>query len=143
MPERGMKGISGGERRRLAFASEIMTNPSILFADEPTSGLDSFMAVSVVECIKILAECGKTVVFTIHQPSSELFKMFDKICLMSEGRLAFIGTRHEATAFFESQGYPCPVKYNPADYFIKTMSISPIDRENSVEKVNVKSIRFK
>ena len=49
------KGISGGERRRLAFASEIITNPYILFCDEPTSGLDSFMAISVVECMKNLA----------------------------------------------------------------------------------------
>jgi ABC-type multidrug transport system ATPase subunit len=137
MPERGIKGISGGERRRLAFASEIITNPSILFADEPTSGLDSLMAVSIVECIKTLARSGKTIIFTIHQPSSELFEMFDKICLMSEGRLAFIGTRSMACSFFGAQGFPCPQKYNPADYFIKTLSISPVDRENSIIKVNV------
>ena len=120
-PERGVKGISGGERRRLTFASEvnsindildfyffklfyflkIITNPSILFCDEPTSGLDSFMAMSIVESMKSLAQNGKTIICTIHQPSSELFEMFDKICLMSEGRLAFIGDKSKANDFFE------------------------------------------
>ena len=54
-----IKGISGGEKRRLGFASEILTNPSILFCDEPTSGLDSFMAVSVVDAMKGLTKQGK------------------------------------------------------------------------------------
>lgn len=75
----GRKGISGGEKRRLAFASEIMTDPSLLFADEPTSGLDSFMAVSIMETMRELASKGKTIVCTIHQPSSEIFEMFDKL----------------------------------------------------------------
>ena len=101
MPEKGIKGISGGERRRLAFASEIITNPSILFCDEPTSGLDSFMAMSIVESMKNLAKQGRTIIFTIHQPSSELFEMFDKLCLITEGRLAFIGDKSKACEFFE------------------------------------------
>jgi ABC-type multidrug transport system ATPase subunit len=75
----GRKGISGGEKRRLAFASEIMTDPALLFADEPTSGLDSFMAVSIMESMRALAQKGKTIVCTIHQPSSEIFEMFDKL----------------------------------------------------------------
>ena len=132
-----MKSISGGERRRLAFASEIITNPSILFCDEPTSGLDSFMAASIVECIKTLARHGKTVIFTIHQPSSELFEMFDKICLLSEGRLAFIGSKSAASNFFEKQGFKSPQNYNPADYFIKILSISPQDLESSTRRVHV------
>jgi ABC-type multidrug transport system ATPase subunit len=53
-----IKGISGGEKRRLGFASEILTNPSILFCDEPTSGLDSFMALSVVDAMKSLTKQG-------------------------------------------------------------------------------------
>jgi ABC-type multidrug transport system ATPase subunit len=83
------------------FASEILTNPGILFCDEPTSGLDSFMALSVIESMKSLAKKGKTILFTIHQPSSELFEMFDKICLLAEGKLAFIGSLHDAKRFFE------------------------------------------
>lgn len=96
-----IKGISGGEKRRLAFASEVLTNPSILYCDEPTSGLDSFMAVSVVESMKSLAKQGKTIVCTIHQPSSEIFELFDKFCLLAEGRLAFIGSPQGAYEFFD------------------------------------------
>ena len=137
MPERGIKGISGGERRRLSFASEILTNPSILFCDEPTSGLDAFMARSIVESMKNLALNGKTIIFTIHQPSSELFELFDKLMLITEGRLAFIGDKTAANEFFSSQGYCCPLNYNPADFYIKTLAISPFDKENSIKNVNV------
>ena len=137
IPERGIKGISGGEKRRLSFASEVITNPSILFCDEPTSGLDSFEAARVVESMKNLALNGKTIIFTIHQPSSELFELFDKICLITEGRCAFIGDKLNASKFFESQGFICPLNYNPADFFIKTLAISPINRDECQERVNV------
>lgn len=86
--------------KRLAFASEVLTNPSLMFCDEPTSGLDSFMAQNVVQVLKGLAQTGKTVVCTIHQPSSELYSMFDKLLLMAEGRVAFLGTPEEASMFF-------------------------------------------
>ena len=123
--------------RRLSFASEILTNPSILFCDEPTSGLDSFMAMSIVESMKNLAKNGKTIICTIHQPSSEIFEMFDKICFLTEGKLAYIGDQIRAYGFFESQGYKCPDKYNPADFFIKTLSITPHDKQQSIQKINV------
>ena len=71
-----------------------------MFCDEPTSGLDSFMALSVVECMKDLSKRGKTIISTIHQPSSEIFKMFDRICLMAEGKIAFIGDLFAANKFF-------------------------------------------
>jgi ATP-binding cassette, subfamily G (WHITE), eye pigment precursor transporter len=95
-----IKGISGGELRRLEFASEIITNPRILFCDEPTSGLDSFMSLSIVESMKSLANNGRTIICTIHQPSSELFHMFDHLYLMSEGRLAYQGDLNKALDFF-------------------------------------------
>jgi len=99
-PNLGQKGISGGERRRLAFASEIITNPGILFCDEPTSGLDSFMAMTIVESMKHLAQQGKTIICTIHQPSSEIFECFDTLYLMAEGRLAYSGSLENAVDFF-------------------------------------------
>lgn len=97
-----LKGLSGGERKRLAFASEALTDPPLMICDEPTSGLDSFMAHSVLQVLKKLAERGKTVILTIHQPSSELFEMFDKILLMAQGRVSFLGTAGEAADFFSS-----------------------------------------
>lgn len=95
-----MKGLSGGERKRLAFASEALTDPPMLLCDEPTSGLDSFIAMNVVQVLKNLAAKGKTVILTIHQPSSELFALFDKLIFMAEGRTAFFGTPDEAKSFF-------------------------------------------
>lgn len=85
----------------MTFASEVINDPGILFCDEPTSGLDSYMAMSIVESMKNLAKSGKTIICTIHQPSSELFEMFDKVCLISEGRLAYIGDRIQAIRFFD------------------------------------------
>ncbi|CAG2180492.1 unnamed protein product [Oppiella nova] len=80
------KGISGGEKKRLAFASEVLTNPS------PTSGLDSFMAQNLIECLKTMASEGRTIICTIHQPSSQVFALFDNILFMADGRVAFMGT---------------------------------------------------
>ena len=77
------KTISGGEMKRLSFASEILTDPPIIFADEPTSGLDSYLAMAVVNTLRDLAANGSTILCTIHQPSSEIFMNFDSLCLLS------------------------------------------------------------
>ncbi|KAI6189045.1 ATP-binding cassette sub-family G member 2 [Aphelenchoides besseyi] len=74
----GRKGISGGETKRLLFASELLDNPPLLFCDEPTTGLDSAKAESVVNVMRKLAETGHTIICTIHQPSSSIFRKFDK-----------------------------------------------------------------
>jgi ABC-type multidrug transport system ATPase subunit len=133
--EKGVKGISGGEKRRLAFASEIITDPMLLFCDEPTSGLDSFMAQAIVENMKNLALQGRTIICTIHQPSSEIFEMFDTLCLLAEGRLAYIGKLQEAFDFFASIEYVCPKNYNPADYYIHKLSIVPTNKDASREAI--------
>eukprot|EP01138_Halocafeteria_seosinensis_P009897 gb/GECG01010109.1/.p1 GENE.gb/GECG01010109.1/~~gb/GECG01010109.1/.p1 ORF type:complete len:691 (+),score=85.30 gb/GECG01010109.1/:1-2073(+) len=120
------RGISGGEKKRLALASEIITNPSLLFADEPTSGLDSYMAESIIKMLKNLAHAGRTVVTTIHQPSSEVFHLFDKLVLMREGEIVFFGDKDDATQYF-AQIDPyleCPTYTNPADFFIKALSVN-------------------
>lgn len=134
-PELGKKGISGGERRRLAFASEIITDPPLLFCDEPTSGLDSFMAMTIVESLKKLASQGKTIVCTIHQPSSEIFRGFDTLYLMAEGRLAYSGPLNSAFDFFTSQGFICPSNFNPAEFYINKLAISPFKREECIATV--------
>ncbi|KAK1124574.1 hypothetical protein K0M31_005951 [Melipona bicolor] len=120
-----IKGLSGGEMKRLSFASEVLTDPPLMFCDEPTSGLDSFMAHQVVSVLKTLAARGKTVVATLHQPSSELFALFDRILLMAEGRVAFMGTTSQVCTFFETLGAACPSNYNPADYFVQMLAVVP------------------
>ncbi|XP_046741059.1 ABC multidrug transporter H-like [Diprion similis] len=120
-----VKGISGGEMKRLSLASEYLTDPPLMFCDEPTSGLDSFMAHQVVTVLKNLTARGKTIVATLHQPSSELFALFDRILLMAEGRVAFMGSPEQACAFFKSLGAACPSNYNPADHFIQVLAVVP------------------
>ncbi len=116
----------------------MITNPNLLFADEPTSGLDSYMAMSIVECMQKLAQQGKTIICTIHQPSSEIFEKFDRLCLLAEGKLAFIGnTSSDAQKFFNSQGFSVPSNYNPSDFYIQTLSISPVNREESIKTIEV------
>jgi len=133
-----IKGLSGGERKRLAFASEALTDPSILLCDEPTSGLDSFMASNVLQVLKGLANKGKTIIITIHQPSSELFNLFDKLLLMAEGRVAFLGTPMQASDFFTNMGQPCPSNYNPADFFVLKLAIAP--NAEAECRANIKTI---
>lgn len=119
------KGISGGERKRLSIAIELLTEPSILFLDEPTSGLDSKTSLNVFNSVKKLAEHGRTVVLTIHQPRSTIFKAFDKLLLLARGRVAFFGDASEATAYFAKIGYACPKEYNPGDYLMDLITENP------------------
>lgn len=130
-------GISGGESKRLAFASEVLTNPPLLFCDEPTSGLDSYMAQNVVEVLKNLSQNGKTIVCTIHQPSSQVFALFDRVLLMAEGRVAYLGSTVGAIHFFSNAGYPCPNNYNPADHYVHVLAVTPGKEEECREKVAI------
>ncbi|CAG7696963.1 unnamed protein product [Allacma fusca] len=120
-----IKGISGGEMKRLSFASEVLTNPSLMFCDEPTSGLDSYMAANVISVLKQMAMRGKTIVCTIHQPSSEVYDMFDSLLLMAEGKVAYLGDAKQVIPFFKELHYDCPLHYNPADFLIQTLAIRP------------------
>lgn len=67
----------------------MITNPSLILLDEPTSGLDSFKAIQIVRLLKKLARSGKTVISTIHQPSSEAFSLFDRLILMCDGHCVY------------------------------------------------------
>ena len=111
-----VKGISGGERKRTSIAMEMVTNPALLFLDEPTSGLDTFTAFQVVSRLKAVALEGRTVVSTIHQPSSEVFYQFDDLLLLAKGRVVYYGPTDEVVAYFGKIGFQCPQYNNPADY---------------------------
>lgn len=131
-----MKGISGGERKRLSLASEFLTNPPLLFCDEPTSGLDSFMAQSILELLSDLANMGKTVICTIHQPSSQIFSTFDKLLLLAEGKTAYLGDAKKASDFFASVNYPCPTNFNPADHFVQVLAVVPGKEEECRNRID-------
>uniref|UniRef100_T1KD81 ABC transporter domain-containing protein n=1 Tax=Tetranychus urticae TaxID=32264 RepID=T1KD81_TETUR len=129
--------LSGGELKRLSIATEVLTDPAILFCDEPTSCLDSFMAQTVVSVLKSLAKEQRTIVCTIHQPSSEIFKMFDQIMLLAEGRVAFLGTTEAALDFFLQLGLNCPSTYNPSDFFILQLSLTPNNVDQCRSKIKM------
>ncbi|KAJ6752104.1 hypothetical protein OIU85_002521 [Salix viminalis] len=113
-----LRGLSGGERKRVSIGQEMLINPSLLFLDEPTSGLDSTTAQRIVSTLWELAKGGRTIVMTIHQPSSRLFYMFDKVLLLSEGNSLYFGERSQVMDYFSSIGYSPAVPMNPADFLL-------------------------
>ncbi|KAK7821331.1 ABC transporter G family member 22 isoform X1 [Quercus suber] len=113
-----VRGVSGGERKRVSIGNEIIINPSLLFLDEPTSGLDSTTAMRTVQLLQDIAEAGKTVVTTIHQPSSRLFHKFDKLILLGKGSLLYFGKASEATVYFSSIGCSPLIAMNPAEFLL-------------------------
>jgi ATP-binding cassette, subfamily G (WHITE), member 2 len=124
------KGISGGERKRLCVAMELITRPKLLFLDEPTSGLDSTTALSLMSTLKDLCERGVcTVVCTIHQPQTKIFHLLDNLLLMKKGEIVYQGSCSKADAYFAEAGYPCPDKMNPADHMLDCVTVGTHDEK--------------
>lgn len=98
------KTISGGQRKRLNVALELIREPSVLFVDEPTSGLSSRDSENIMDLLKELALKGKLVYVVIHQPSSEIFKMFDRLFILDQGGYPiFDGNPIDAVVYFKTQ----------------------------------------
>lgn len=135
-----VKGISGGERRRVSICIQLLNDPKILLLDEPTSGLDSFTAASILQVLKSLSEEGKTIICTIHQPRSDLFPQFGNILLLAKGgRVAYDGKSDNMLDHFANLGYPCPTLTNPADHVLDMVSVNlqaAWKEEESRKKVN-------
>ncbi|XP_063833851.1 protein brown-like [Ostrinia nubilalis] len=117
-----ISSLSGGEKRLLSLATSLLSSPQILICDEPTTGLDSYNAALVVETLKRLSLCGKVVICSVHQPSTDLFKEFNSILLMADGKLLFHGSQEECSELFRSINLHCPVNYNPAEFYIRAVS---------------------
>ena len=96
------------------------------------------MAMTIVDAMKKLTARGKTIICTIHQPSSQIFEKFDKLYLLAEGRVAYSGDLSQAPKHFANMGYPCPINYNPADHYIQTLAIVPTRREECLANVEVR-----
>lgn len=107
-----------------------------MFCDEPTSGLDSFMAGNLVRIINKMAAAGRTIICTIHQPSSEVFHLFQNLLLMADGRVAYFGPLAGAVSYFNKLGLQCPSNYNPADFFVQELAIVPGKEAECKKKVN-------
>ncbi|GME23629.1 ABC transporter protein [Neofusicoccum parvum] len=113
------KGVSGGQKRRVSVASQLITSPKILFLDEPTSGLDSAASYEVISFVKNIArENSLVIIASIHQPSTATFDLFDKLMLLSQGRTVYNGSITEVNQYFTGLGYPIPMYTNPAEFII-------------------------
>ncbi|XP_064992709.1 ABC transporter G family member 26-like [Musa acuminata AAA Group] len=145
-----VKGISGGERKRTSIGYEILVNPSLLFLDEPTSGLDSTSASKLLIILGNLAKVGRTVIMTIHQPSSRIFYMFDKLLLITEGQTIYHGNARESMHYFSSLGFVPEMAMSPAEFLldiatghVKDISIpETLQGSTSMQEIEVKVIKF-
>ncbi|KAK7360433.1 hypothetical protein VNO77_02426 [Canavalia gladiata] len=129
-----LRGISGGEKKRVSIGQEMLINPSLLLLDEPTSGLDSTTAQRIINTIKRLAIGGRTVVTTIHQPSSRLYHMFDKLLLLSEGYPIYYGPASTAIHYFSSVGFSTSMILNPADLLLDLANGIAPDSKHATEQ---------
>ncbi|KAF2853926.1 ABC transporter-like protein [Plenodomus tracheiphilus IPT5] len=119
-----IKGISGGEKRRVTIAVQILTEPRVLLLDEPLSGLDAFTASSIMDVLHGLANEGRTLILTIHQPRSSLFGGFGNILLLARGGYPiYAGGAHDMLPYFAAQGYECPRHVNPADFALDLITV--------------------
>lgn len=133
-----IKGISGGEKRRVSISIQLLSEPRVLFLDEPTSGLDSKSAASTVSLLhKLALENGTTIILTIHQPSEELFNLFKSILLLARGgRMVYDGPASTIELYFEPFEFNFQKLSNKADYILDLVSHNS-DEEKSTSEARV------
>ncbi|PKA45915.1 ABC transporter G family member 3 [Apostasia shenzhenica] len=117
-----MECLPCGERRRLSIARELVMRPRLLFIDEPLYHLDSVSALLLMVTLKKLASTGCTLIFTMYQSSTEVFGLFDRICLLSNGNTLFFGETLACLQHFSNAGFPCPIMQSPSDHFLRAIN---------------------
>jgi ABC-type multidrug transport system ATPase subunit len=132
-----LKGLSGGQKRRLSVALEANSSPKMFVLDEPTSGLDSESAYQLIKFLQTYSRGigRRRVIITIHQPSSFLWELIDNVVLLSKGKLIYQGPRSGIESFFASNGHPTPPNYNPADHYVTVANDS--FQSNKMETMSV------
>jgi len=136
-----IRGLSGGEKKRLSIACEMISSPPIILLDEPTSGLDSYQAAQVVKFLRKLADTGKTIIAVIHQPSQQVFSMFDDLLLVSEGRQMYFGEVSEVRSYFTKLGYGASMDdIGTAEHVLDVISRTiggQLEKEESTKRLEI------
>ncbi|XP_030193525.1 ATP-binding cassette sub-family G member 2 [Gadus morhua] len=117
-----IRGVSGGERKRTNIGMELIINPGVLFLDEPTTGLDASTANSVLLLLKRMSDHGRTIILSIHQPRYSIYRLFDSLTLLVNGKQVFHGPAQNALGYFSDIGYTCEPHNNPADFFLDVIN---------------------
>ncbi|XP_054260947.1 ATP-binding cassette subfamily G member 4-like isoform X2 [Macrosteles quadrilineatus] len=125
--ETSTERLSGGQRKRVSVALELVNNPPVIFLDEPTTGLDIVSINNCIQLLKDLSRQGRTIVCTIHQPSATMFHMFDVVYMLARGQCVYQGSSHQLVPFLSHCGLQCPPTYNPADYIFEVLSLDVIN----------------
>ncbi|OMP03621.1 ABC transporter-like protein [Corchorus olitorius] len=134
--DEGHRGISGGERKRVSIGVDIIHGPILLFLDEPTSGLDSSSAYKVVKVLQRIAQSGSIVIMSIHQPSSKIIGLLDRLILLSEGQTVYNSSPANLPRFFNDFGHPFLESGNSAELaldFIHELEETPSGIQELVE----------
>lgn len=117
------KGISDGQKRRLAVARQLVTSPKILFLDEPTSGLDSAASFEVVQYLRASARRNNLIVIcSVHQPSTSTFNLFDKLLLIAAGKPHYFGAVPNVYEHYRNIGVDIPQRVNPTDFLLELVN---------------------
>ncbi|XP_046672915.1 protein scarlet-like [Homalodisca vitripennis] len=132
-----LSSLSGGETKKVSLAVQMLTDPTLLFCDEPTTGLDSYSAGAVVERLRSLAVRGKTVICSIHQPTSGIFELFHSVILLAPGgELAYQGGPQHALAHFNSLNIVCPTSYNLAEFLVSQLNVTDDpDSQTKIQRI--------
>jgi len=133
-------GLSGGQKRRVTVAIELVTGPSLILLDEPTSGLDAYGSLKLVSVLRKLADEGRTIACTIHQPRADIFNMFDNLLLLKFGVTMYFGSIKGILPYFEALGLAIDYSVNPADFIVDlTQDKTASEREEEravIAKIN-------
>ncbi|PXF43928.1 ABC transporter G family member 11 [Gracilariopsis chorda] len=129
-----VRGLSGGQIRRVSIGCELVAAPKLIFLDEPTSGLDSATAFHVMTELKRIAKTtGMSMIITLHQPSELVFEMADTLLLISSGSTCYFGPAHEASKYFHSLGFSKPSKSSDIEWMLELVN-QDFGRLETVEK---------